>query len=97
MKGEYISIETSKIMADIEKENKELHDRIDKAIDYIDKLLYFGIRNENIDLNEIKLYLTKNNYKDITLRNLENYGNNDDEIIKYEEIEDFIKNELKGE
>lgn len=97
MKGEYISIETSKIMADIEKENKELHDRIEKAIDYIDKLLYFGIRNENIDLNEIKLYLTKNNYKDITLRNLENYGNNDDEIIKYEEIEDFIKNELKGE
>lgn len=97
MKGEYISMETSKIMADIEKENKELHDRIDKAIDYIDKLLYFGIRNENIDLNEIKLYLTKSNYKDITLRNLENYGNNDDEIIKYEEIEDFIKNELKGE
>lgn len=35
MKGEYISMETSKIMADIEKENKELHDRIDKAIEYI--------------------------------------------------------------
>ena len=36
MKGEYISIETSKIMADIEKENKELHDKIDKAIEYIE-------------------------------------------------------------
>ena len=38
MKGEYISIETSKIMADIEKENKELHDRIDKAIKMLNEL-----------------------------------------------------------
>lgn len=37
MKGEYISIETSKIMADIEKENKELHEKIDKAIEYIEE------------------------------------------------------------
>lgn len=37
MKGEYISIETSKIMADIEKENKKLHDRIDEAIEYIEQ------------------------------------------------------------
>lgn len=36
MKGEYISIETSKIMADIEKENKELHDRIDNATAFIE-------------------------------------------------------------
>lgn len=39
MKGEYISIETSKIMADIEEENKELHDRIDKAIEHIEETI----------------------------------------------------------
>lgn len=32
MKGEFISIETAQIMADMEKENKELQQRIDKAI-----------------------------------------------------------------
>lgn len=35
MKGEYISIETARIMADIEKENKELQKRIDEAIELI--------------------------------------------------------------
>lgn len=39
MKGEYISMETSKIMADIEKENKELHDRIEK-LEKINKRLW---------------------------------------------------------
>lgn len=37
MKGEFISIETAKINADIEKENKELQERIDRAIDHIRK------------------------------------------------------------
>jgi hypothetical protein len=45
MKGEYISIETSKIMADIEKENKELHEIIEKAIKYIEQ----GIWSNGID------------------------------------------------
>jgi hypothetical protein len=36
MKGEFITIETAQIMADIEKENKELQQRIDKAIEYIE-------------------------------------------------------------
>ena len=31
MKGEYISIETLEIMSEIEKENKQLQERIDKA------------------------------------------------------------------
>ena len=35
MKGEFISIETAQINADIERENKELQERIDKAIEYI--------------------------------------------------------------
>lgn len=35
MKGEFISIETAQIIADIEKENKELQERIDKAIEEI--------------------------------------------------------------
>lgn len=35
MKGEYISIETLRIYQEIEKENKELHEKIDKAIEYI--------------------------------------------------------------
>ena len=34
MNGEIISMETARIMADIEKEKKELQDRIDKAILY---------------------------------------------------------------
>lgn len=38
MKGEYISIETAKIMGVIDKENKELQDKIDKAINYIYEL-----------------------------------------------------------
>ena len=56
MKGEYISIETARIMADIEKENKELQDRINKAIEYIEdnthcfstdtKEIYFSIETE---------------------------------------------------
>lgn len=37
MKGEFISVETARIMADIEKENKNLQKRIDKAIEYINK------------------------------------------------------------
>lgn len=38
MKGEYISIETSKIKGEIEKENKELQKRIDKAIKMLNDL-----------------------------------------------------------
>lgn len=73
---------------------KDAQEKINKAIEYIDRLLEFGIRNEYVDLNEIKLYLTKDDYKDILLRNLEDYDNTP---IKYDEIEDFIKNELEGE
>ena len=47
--------------------------RIDKALDYINKLLVFGIRNEEIDLNEIKMYLTDDNFVDITLKRLNEY------------------------
>lgn len=57
MNGEYISIETARIMADIEKENKMLiealeinhkiidkyEERINKAIEYIDQILDFVI------------------------------------------------------
>lgn len=35
MKGEFISIETARINADIEKENLELQLRIEKAIEYM--------------------------------------------------------------
>jgi len=35
MKGEYISIETLKIWQEVEKENEELHKKINKAIEYI--------------------------------------------------------------
>lgn len=38
MKGEFITIETAQIMADIEKENKELQQRIDKARKYLSTL-----------------------------------------------------------
>lgn len=43
MKGEFISIETTQIMADMEKENKELQQRIDKAIGYVKRVC----ENEN--------------------------------------------------
>jgi len=35
MKGEYISIETLRIYQDIEKENKELQEKINKARSYV--------------------------------------------------------------
>ena len=35
MNGEYISIETARITQELEKENKKLQERIDKAIEYI--------------------------------------------------------------
>ena len=35
MEGEYISIETLRIYQEIEKENKELQEKINKAIQYI--------------------------------------------------------------
>lgn len=47
MKGEFISIETARIQAEIEKENKELQERIDKAIEYIEKHFHWGIGVEN--------------------------------------------------
>ena len=37
MQGEFISIETLRIYQEIEKENKELQDRINKAIEHIKK------------------------------------------------------------
>lgn len=52
-------------------EIQELKTKINNALNYIDRLLEFGIRNEEIDLTEIKMYLKDKNYKDITLRNLE--------------------------
>ena len=51
----------------------DLDNRIKQAVMYIDKLLYFGIRNEEIDLTEIKLYLIQKDYCDITKRNIRNY------------------------
>lgn len=40
MKGEFVSIETARINADIEKENKELQQRIEKAIFYCKEEIY---------------------------------------------------------
>ena len=37
MKGEYISIETLRIWHEQEKENIELQEKIDRAIEYIDE------------------------------------------------------------
>ena len=51
----------------------DLENRIKQAVMYIDKLLYFGIRNEEIDLTEIKLYLIQKDYCDITKCNIRNY------------------------
>ena len=39
MKGEFISIETTQIMADMEKENKELQQRIDKTNWWLKEML----------------------------------------------------------
>lgn len=53
MKSEYISIETLKIMADMEKENKELHDRIDKAIEKINILNEHLCENKALQLAQL--------------------------------------------
>ena len=63
-RDEYLS--TKDIALDIES----LRRWINKIID---KLLYFGIRNEEIDLTEIKLYLIQKDYCDITKCNIRNY------------------------
>lgn len=55
MKGEYISIETSKIMGEIEKENKELQQRIDKAIKFLRDKEYDTERCEVCDSMSRKL------------------------------------------
>lgn len=54
----------------------DLDNRIKRAINYIDKLLYFGIRNEEIDLTEIKLYLMQKDYCDITKNRMNTITNN---------------------
>ena len=55
MNGEYISIESAKIMTDIEKENKELQNRVNKAIKKI------NILNENLCENtDLQLEFNKN-------------------------------------
>lgn len=38
MKEEYLSIDTITRLVELEKENKELQDRLDKAIEYINDL-----------------------------------------------------------
>lgn len=41
MKGEYLKLDTVKTMAELLNENKELRERIDKAIEYIEHNDYF--------------------------------------------------------
>lgn len=82
----------------LKEENKDLWQRINKTKDYVDKLLYFGIRNEEIDLREILLYLIKKDYKDITLRNLDSWDTGEDLIpCNYEELEKIVRAELERE
>lgn len=57
MKGEYISIETAKIMEEIEKENRKLQDIIDKAIKYIWSTKYeFGDLEQDYEDFAIDVY-----------------------------------------
>ena len=53
MNYEVISIETARIMADIEKENKELQDRIDKAVKYLLKNKLYNFKYDEEELFEI--------------------------------------------
>ena len=60
MNGEYISIESAKIMTDIEKENKELQNRVNKAIKKI------NILNENLCENtDLQLVQLIKNQKEV--------------------------------
>lgn len=53
MNYEVISIETARIMAEIEKENKELQDRIDKAVKYLLKNKLYKFKYDEEELFEI--------------------------------------------
>ena len=53
MNYEVISIETARIMADIEKENKELQDRLDKAVKYLLKNKLYNFKYDEEELFEI--------------------------------------------
>lgn len=70
MKGEFISIETARIMADVEKENKELQQRIDKAIKYI-KNKGTRINKQDIKWSDEWLLHFEDNYKAELLNILE--------------------------
>lgn len=43
MKGEYISIDTAKKIAELEKEKERLNNIIDNAIKYVEKMSYQDI------------------------------------------------------
>jgi hypothetical protein len=55
MKAEIISIETAKIMAAIEKENKELQERIDKASEYIEKNSWYCCKDNKEELARLEI------------------------------------------
>ena len=71
MKGEFISIETAQIMADMEKENKELQQRIDKAIEYYKMHQQECVIGRNKDDKLIKDYYLPARFSKVLLNILE--------------------------
>ena len=51
-----------------------LREIIDKTNKYLDKLIEYGIRNEDDDLKEMSLLLNDENYIDITTKRLKQYN-----------------------
>lgn len=66
--------EYSKLLAEEElelyNEVVRLREIIDKTNKYLDKLIEYGIRNEDDDLKEMSLLLNDENYIDITTKRL---------------------------
>lgn len=56
------------------KEVIRLREIIDKTNKYLDKLIEYGIRNEDDDLKEMSLLLNDENYIDITTKRLKQYN-----------------------
>lgn len=55
MKGEYLKLETVKTLAELLNENKELQERIDKAIDYIKNNSWYCYKDNEEELARLEI------------------------------------------
>ena len=61
MKGEYLTLETTKHIAELEKENKELYELLEKKVTQTDAMLVENriINKKNKEIQELKEQIQK--------------------------------------